>query len=610
MTDHPRSCGANAMTGYSNRVTIGSSPLVRGQPIHVNKRLVLLDHPRSCGANDSLYHRLDFAHGSSPLVRGQRRGRTLAVHGERIIPARAGPTCIAGQVPWCSTDHPRSCGANPTIYLVSFFCSGSSPLVRGQRVDTCASYVSRRIIPARAGPTINIIITSHFHSGSSPLVRGQLRVYYRNLYCYPDHPRSCGANIECRQDIAEAYGSSPLVRGQPLREIPLISHLRIIPARAGPTRWWIPPTSFRADHPRSCGANALITICTCSESGSSPLVRGQHCGPARIGWLGRIIPARAGPTCLIQLSRTSAPDHPRSCGANAPLSLSYSNERGSSPLVRGQRPIPSSPTRTRRIIAARAGPTPSITPQKGDVADHPRSCGANRVRLTLAEIVNGSSPLVRGQLAYIIVICTAVRIIPARAGPTKWCYIILHKFPDHPRSCGANAVACACEVLPDGSSPLVRGQPWRHSHTCQWRRIIPARAGPTNKIQYQRYCNSDHPRSCGANQWYRRCGVSQDGSSPLVRGQLDDLLCLIVGNRIIPARAGPTDPPARDEGEFADHPRSCGANMRFPLSRTSRSGSSPLVRGQQWFDEFGREIIRIIPARAGPTRRGLRPYCR
>ena len=173
MTDHPRSCGANAMTGYSNRVTIGSSPLVRGQPIHVNKRLVLLDHPRSCGANDSLYHRLDFAHGSSPLVRGQRRGRTLAVHGERIIPARAGPTCIAGQVPWCSTDHPRSCGANPTIYLVSFFCSGSSPLVRGQRVDTCASYVSRRIIPARAGPTINIIITSHFHSGSSPLVRGQ-----------------------------------------------------------------------------------------------------------------------------------------------------------------------------------------------------------------------------------------------------------------------------------------------------------------------------------------------------------------------------------------------------------------------------------------------------
>ena len=173
MTDHPRSCGANAMTGYSNRVTIGSSPLVRGQPIHVNKRLVLLDHPRSCGANDSLYHRLDFAHGLSPLVRGQRRGRTLAVHGERIIPARAGPTCIAGQVPWCSTDHPRSCGANPTIYLVSFFVPDHPRSCGANDHHRSGVRLCGRIIPARAGPTINIIITSHFHSGSSPLVRGQ-----------------------------------------------------------------------------------------------------------------------------------------------------------------------------------------------------------------------------------------------------------------------------------------------------------------------------------------------------------------------------------------------------------------------------------------------------
>ena len=167
---------------------------MRGQPIHVNKRLVLLDHPRSCGANDSLYHRLDFAHGSSPLVRGQRRGRTLAVHGERIIPARAGPTCIAGQVPWCSTDHPRSCGANPTIYLVSFFLF--------------------RIIPARAGPT-NL---SQFGDNDKP-----------------DHPRSCGANATDWPTSEPAIGSSPLVRGQPGRPAWSPSAMRIIPARAGPT---------------------------------------------------------------------------------------------------------------------------------------------------------------------------------------------------------------------------------------------------------------------------------------------------------------------------------------------------------------------------------------
>ena len=156
MTDHPRSCGANAMTGYSNRVTIGSSPLVRGQPIHVNKRLVLLDHPRSCGANDSLYHRLDFAHGSSPLVRGQRRGRTLAVHGERIIPARAGPTVRFALGQTVSKDHPRSCGANSRVIVYHTNISGSSPLVRGQQNQMTDYGRTYRIIPARAGPTATV----------------------------------------------------------------------------------------------------------------------------------------------------------------------------------------------------------------------------------------------------------------------------------------------------------------------------------------------------------------------------------------------------------------------------------------------------------------------
>ena len=228
-------------------------------------------------------------------------------------------------------------------------------------------------------------------------MRGQLRVYYRNLYCYPNHPRSCGANIECRQDIAEAYGSSPLVRGQPLREIPLISHLRIIPARAGPTRWWIPPTSFRADHPRSCGANALITICTCSESGSSPLVRGQRGRTGGTQLHLRIIPARAGPTVRFALGQTVSKDHPRSCGANLSVQPGSMLMSGSSPLVRGQPTYRSLATMTSRIIPARAGPTRPTGPHRSPRSDHPRSCGANQAvqRGRLRQC--GSSPLVRGQ---------------------------------------------------------------------------------------------------------------------------------------------------------------------------------------------------------------------
>ena len=243
---------------------------------------------------------------------------------------------------------------------------------------------------------------------------------------------------------------------------------------------------------------------------------------------------------MIQLSRTSAPDHPRSCGANAPLSLSYSNERGSSPLVRGQRPIPSSPTRTRRIIAARAGPTPSITPQKGDVADHPRSCGANRVRLTLAEIVNGSSPLVRGQHRLVREQHHRIRIIPARAGPTPCSPTARTPATDHPRSCGANCGGYGGDDACDGSSPLVRGQPVNRSHCPFWSRIIPARAGPTLPSKSEVGTATDHPRSCGANRSPSASFAGTRGSSPLVRGQLAGSSPAAGGDRIIPARAGPT----------------------------------------------------------------------
>ena len=50
--------------------------------------------------------------GSSPLVRGQLIVCTFAVNNERIIPARAGPTCQRRFVVEFIADHPRSCGAN------------------------------------------------------------------------------------------------------------------------------------------------------------------------------------------------------------------------------------------------------------------------------------------------------------------------------------------------------------------------------------------------------------------------------------------------------------------------------------------------------------------
>ena len=78
---------------------------------------------------------------------------------------------------------------------------------------------------------------------------------------------------------------------------------------------------------------------------------------------------------------------------------------------------------------------------------------------------------------------TALRIIPARAGPTTTFKPTRRATPDHPRSCGANFLQFGNDGFDFGSSPLVRGQRAASPCTRAWPRIIPARAGPTETLR-------------------------------------------------------------------------------------------------------------------------------
>ena len=167
--------------------------------------------------------------------------------------------------------------------------------------------------------------------------------------------------------------------------------------------------------------------------------------------------------------------------------------------MRGQRACMPEHTLQARIIPARAGPTQRRHTVRHPDKDHPRSCGANAVLASTLTGRYGSSPLVRGQRDGRANRAGLLRIIPARAGPTYFINHVDYINADHPRSCGANMQARHFGAGLSGSSPLVRGQPWRHSHTCQWRRIIPARAGPTQCRTCSETDRTDHPRSCGAN---------------------------------------------------------------------------------------------------------------
>ena len=93
---------------------------------------------------------------------------------------------------------------------------------------------------------------------------------------------------------------------------------------------------------------------------------------------------------------------------------------------------------------------------------------------------------------------------------------------DHPRACGVYLCSQKALLFRHGSSPRVRGLPrelgaWK----CEGG-IIPARAGFTVYLSLVGVCWGDHPRACGV---YGAVGAFDGlglGSSPRVRGLLND----------------------------------------------------------------------------------------
>ena len=172
--DHPRLCGEHPAAFTSPVQYPGSSPLVRGA--HLCRHQLLRregiipacagstsrsrprttasgDHPRLCGEHSIGVTRDRPFLGSSPLVRGALRGR-YSLHSARgIIPACAGSTREVHGSHAGRRDHPRLCGEHEYVSAVPPAAAGSSPLVRGARLDWMDNRGPFRIIPACAGST-------------------------------------------------------------------------------------------------------------------------------------------------------------------------------------------------------------------------------------------------------------------------------------------------------------------------------------------------------------------------------------------------------------------------------------------------------------------------
>ena len=128
----------------------------------------------------------------------------------------------------------------------------------------------------------------------------------------------------------------------------------------------------------------------------------------------------------------------------------------------------------------------------------------------------------------------------------------------------------------------MRGRGERHVGVTLLDRSIPARAGPSRASGGRRVRRPEHPRACGAEvRWPRRWPLVL-GASPRVRGRGLLPVGRLTDRRSIPARAGPS-PQARWRGN-REHQ------------------ASPRVRGRAGVGPEDLIPGRSIPARAGPRR--------
>ena len=284
------------------------------------------------------------------------------------------------------------------------------------------------------------------------------------------------------------------------------------------------------------------------------------------------------------------------------MSSSSSVPPGSSPLARGLPALGPLQRRFGRIIPARAGFTWREHPISPSPADHPRSRGVYHLVSERKNAVAGSSPLARGLHVECFVSWLGLGIIPARAGFTSPRGRRCRAGSDHPRSRGVYERYGSASVGDLGSSPLARGLHDARAVAADDRRIIPARAGFTWRSCRRCTGRRDHPRSRGVYASTVRTSSAALGSSPLARGLRPRSPDRDGADRIIPARAGFTRRRRGAALSAEDHPRSRGVYYS-PCDRSSMSlGSSPLARGLRGGQGPAAVEAGIIPARAGFTR--------
>ena len=169
------------------------------------------------------------------------------------------------------------------------------------------------------------------------------------------HPRRCGADPRYQFLTVCADGSSPQVRGRYLRKVRPSISWRLIPAGAGQINQKREHQQKPRAHPRRCGADLTPNEKITEDKGSSPQVRGRCTSYHRRLGLIRLIPAGAGQIRQPESCIRARAAHPRRCGADPTPRTTQQPAEGSSPQVRGRSLIHGAQPLAERLIPAGAG---------------------------------------------------------------------------------------------------------------------------------------------------------------------------------------------------------------------------------------------------------------
>ena len=169
-------------------------------------------------------------------------------------------------------------------------------------------------------------------------------------------------------------------------------------------------------HPRSRGATPAPGAGTGRSAGLSPLTRGNRDAPRAAPMRAGPIPAHAGQPDASVWSSVVFRAYPRSRGATWRLFRWTMRHQGLSPLTRGNLGRPDRPRRVPGPIPAHAGQPRHLASHQPARRAYPRSRGATRIFAAGDRVVEGLSPLTRGNRAQPVVDAQGGGPIPAHAG--------------------------------------------------------------------------------------------------------------------------------------------------------------------------------------------------